>query len=219
MLGAFVTHGLPWQRWMDAVRTRKSPTHRTGHRWAQRLAVAAVLMGVAIGVASALSDLWTWGQAGLAAGFIALVGILVAFTPPRLPAWTSWAGCVLTVFLVLAIGQIAWLPDYHQRFGLRRQVELSAVHEQEDDLPIVSYPKRWDSIGFYTHRTDVESYTPAELAQLVHDLHMHGKALVFVRRAGSLPELLAALPDHLEVELLDRQDGYIAVGLVRPRKN
>ncbi len=214
VLGVFVTHGLPWQRWLAAIPERS----RSGRRWAERLVFATVTMGVVISLASALSGMWTWPQAGLAALLFAAVGLAARSVPARLPAWTSWAGSALVVLLFLGISQTLWLRDYHQRFGLRRQVEISAAYEQEEDLPILSYPKRWDSVGFYARRNDVESYTPAQLAQLRHDLHKHGKALIFVRREGSLRELLTALPEHLEVEFLGREDDFIAVGLVRPRK-
>ena len=114
--------------------------------------------------------------------------------------------------------QRTWLPDYHQRFSLRRQVEVSSAYEQEEELPIVTYPKRWDSIGFYSRRTNVASYAPAEFARLMYDLHKHGKALIFVKREQSLRDLLNALPDHLELEMLGREENYVAVGMVRPRK-
>jgi dolichol-phosphate mannosyltransferase len=218
MLGTFVTHGLPWQRWMHAWRDRPSPVHRFGQRWVQWLTATTALMGLALSVAAAVTGLATVLEAILAAGFVGVIGALVLFTPARLPAWTSWSGCVLTVFFVLLLAQTAWLPDYHQRFGLRRQVEISAAFEQEEELPIVSYPKRYDSIPFYTKRTDFDSYTPADFAQLMHDLSKHGKALVFVRREGALRELQAALPQHLEVEVLDRQNAFVAVCLVKPRR-
>ena len=214
IVGTFVTHGLPWQRWMQAVNV---PAHSLGRRWASRLALTTLGMGMMLSTAAGLSEMWSWPVAMLAAfGFIVL-GIVIAVVPKRVPTWTSWAGCAIVAFFVLGFGQRTWLPDYHDRFGLRRQVELSSEYEQEE-LPIVSYPKRWDSVSFYSRRTNVESYAPADLAQLMHDLHQHGKAIVFVRREGSLPELLNALPDHLEVEMLGRADDFIVVGLVRPRK-
>ncbi len=213
IVGAFVTHGLPWQRWLEAA---PRLAHASGHRWARRLTAMTFAMGVALSVAAGLSGLWPMSMAAIAAAVFATFALVVLVAPLRGPAWMSWAGCSLVVFLVVGFGQRTWLPDYHERFGLRRQVEIASEYEQEE-LPIVMYPKRWDSVGYYAQRSDVESYTPAELAQLVHDLHKRGKALVFVRRDGSLGELLNALPDHLEVEMLGREEDFIVVALVRPR--
>jgi dolichol-phosphate mannosyltransferase len=211
IVGTFVTHGLPWQRWMQTATTH-------GHRWPRRLALATFAMGSAISVAAGVSELWTRPAATEAALVFALLAAAVLLAPACAPAWTSWAGCVTLVFLVLGFGQRTWVPDYHERFGLRRQVEITAAYEQEEELPLVTFPKRWDSISFYSKRVNVESYTPADFAQLVHDLNMHGKTIVFVKRDGSLRDLLNALPEHLEIELLGREEDYIAVALVRPRQ-
>jgi dolichol-phosphate mannosyltransferase len=214
IVGTFVTHGFPWQRWMQDI---NMPAHSPGRRWARRLALTTLSMGATLSLAAGVSEMWTWPLAALAAILFIAVGVAIAITPKQVSTWTSWAGCAVVVFLVLGFGQRTWLPDYHERFGLRRQVELASEYEQEE-LPMVSYPKRWDSVSFYSRRTNVESYTPADLAQLMHDLQQHGKAIVFVRREGSLRELLNALPDHLEVEMLGREDDFIAVALVRPRQ-
>jgi Dolichyl-phosphate-mannose-protein mannosyltransferase len=213
VIGTFVTHGLPWQRWMQAASVAS-----TGHRLARRLTLATFAIGIAISVAAGVSELWSWPAAGAAVLAFVALGSAVAVSRVSTPAWTSWAGCAVVGFLVLAFGQRTWLPDYHERFGLRRQVEITSEYEQEEDLPIITYPKRWDSVSFYSKRVNVESYTPADLAQLMHDLHKHGKALVFVKREGSLRELLKAMPEHLEVEMLGREEDYVAVALVRPRR-
>jgi 4-amino-4-deoxy-L-arabinose transferase-like glycosyltransferase len=210
ILGTLVTHGLPWQRWMHAV-------SEIGHRSARRLTFATLAVGFAISVAVGVSELWSWPAATITAVAFMVAAIAISRTPMRLPTWTSWAGCAVVGFLVLGFGQRTWLPDYHDRFGLRRQVEISSEYEQEE-LPIVTYPKRWDSVSFYAPRHKIDSYTPADFAKLVHDLHKHGKAIVFVKREGSLTELLNALPDHLEVELLGRDEDFVAVMLVRPRE-
>ena len=212
MLGTFVTHGLPWRRWLHAA-----SSHGMEHRWARRLSLATLAMGMTLGWAAALTRLCTWQEAGLFSIVLALLGTLAAKAPRRLPAWTSWANCATLVFFVLMVGQRAWLPSYHDRFGLRRQVEISSEYEQEEELPIVTYPKRWDSISFYAGRDTVGSYSSAEREKLIHDLRTHGKALIFVRRDGSLDEVLRALPAGMEIELLGRDDDFVAVGLVRVR--
>jgi dolichol-phosphate mannosyltransferase len=218
MLGTFVTHGLPWQRWLEATHGQAGLAHRAGHRWARALLLTAFAMGAILSMAMAASNLWPWA-AGLGAALVfAAMGLAAARAPRGGPAWTSWAACAVGVFLVLGFAQRVWLPEYHERFGLRRQVEIAAEYEQEESLPIVTYPKRWDSVGYYSQRTNVESYTPADFAQLMYELQRHGKAIVFVKREESLRDLQKALPEHLEVELLGREDDFVVVGLVRPRE-
>jgi hypothetical protein len=192
--------------------------HPLGHRWARRLTVATLAMGSVLSAAAGVSELWSWPEAAFAAFLFAASGLAVGFAPARAPTWTSWAGCAAVVFLVLGIGQRTWLPDYHQRFGLRRQVEISSAYEQEEELPIVTFPKRWDSVSYYMQRDDVESYQPANFAQMWHDLHKHGKSLIFVRREESLRDLMNAMPDHLELVMLGRKEDYVMVALVQPRK-
>lgn len=204
MFGTFVTHGLPWRRWAEAA------------GWARRLALTACAMGVACSVAAGLAQLWPWSHAGFLAAAFGAVALLVAVPPRTLPIWSSWAGCAAIVFFLSLLGQRAFLPDYHERFGLRRQVELSAAYEQEE-LPILTYPKRWDSVSFYARRGDVQSYTPAERDRLIRDLRTHGKAIVFLKRDPALQDLLDSLSAEIEIDLLGRKADYVAVGLARKR--
>jgi 4-amino-4-deoxy-L-arabinose transferase-like glycosyltransferase len=213
ILGTFVTHGLPWRRWLSAVATQWS-----GHRLARQLGLATLGVGAILSVAAALSQLWTWTAALSAAALFAGGGALIALAPRRLPVWSSWAGCALAACSVLGFAQRAWLPEYHDRFGLRRQVEISSAYEQEEDLPILSYPKRWDSIGFYAKRTDVQVYGPNEFARLVHDLEICRRAIVFIRRDDSFSNLRNALPPHLEAQPLGREADFVMVVQVRPRR-
>jgi dolichol-phosphate mannosyltransferase len=211
IVGTFVTHGLPWRRWMQAA-----SSHRLGHRWARRLAGAGFGMGITLACAAALVGLTGWPESAFLSLAFGVASLFVWASSKHAPAWTSWVNCAAIVFVVLLLGQRAWLPAYHDRFGLRRQVEISAEYEQEEPLPILSYPKRWDSIGFYAQRNDIESCT--DIDQLVRDLRAHGRALVFVRRDESLRELLDRLPAEMEIEQLGREADYVVVGLVRMRQ-
>jgi hypothetical protein len=192
-------------------------TNRSGHAWARRLTLTALAMGILCGTAAALADLWPWQHTAVLAAALAVLALVVLLPPLRLPAWTSWAGCAAMMFFFLYVGQRAFLPDYHDRFGLRRQVQAAGEYEQEEQLPILTYPKRWDSVSFYSRRDDVESYTPVERARLIDDLKAHGKAIVFLRRDRSFQELLDSLPAEMEIEFLGRKSDYVAVGVIRKR--
>ncbi len=210
MMGTFVTHGLPWQRWMGAAQPR-----RLGHRLARRLAAAGFALGIALTWAAALAGLTGWLEAAFLSLALGVAGLFVWASSRFAPTWTSWVNCAAMVFVVLLVGQRIWLPVYHDRFGLRRQVEISSEYEQEEPLPILTYPKRWDSIGFYAGRDDVVSCT--DIDDMVSELRAHGRARVFVRRDESLRELLDRMPAEMEFELLGREADYVAVGLVRVR--
>jgi 4-amino-4-deoxy-L-arabinose transferase-like glycosyltransferase len=210
MMGTFVTHGLPWRRWMQAANSQ-----RLGHRWARRLTAGGLAMGIALAWASALVGLTGWQEAALLSLAFTVAGLFVWASSRFAPAWTSWVNCAAIVIVILLLGQRDWLPAYHDRFGLRRQVEISSEYEQEEPLPILTFPKRWDSIGFYARRADVVSRT--DINDLVRDLRAHGKALVFVPRDGPLRSLLDRLPADMEIDLLGREADFVAVGLVRIR--
>jgi dolichol-phosphate mannosyltransferase len=210
IIGTFVTHGFPWQRWMEAASAM-----RLGHRWARMLAVTGAAMGVTLAIAAAIVGLASWPESAFLAAAFCVIGVFLWASSKQAPAWTSWLNCTAVVFCVLMLGQRAWLPAYHDRFGLRRQVEISSEYEQEEPLPILTYPKQWDSISFYARRTDVTACT--DIDALLAEVRTHGQAMIFVRREGSLAELQRALPADLELELLGHDADYVAVGIVRSR--
>ena len=82
---------------------------------------------------------------------------------------------------------------------------------------IADFADTFRTVRWLMGTLDVGSYAPADLARLTHDLHKHGRALVFVRREESLRDLMNALPDHLEVEVLGHEDDFVVAALVRPR--
>jgi dolichol-phosphate mannosyltransferase len=212
VLATCLTHAFPWRHWMrNGYRL-----HAAGHGWARALLVATLGLGAFLGAAAAIVELWPW-QAAVATAFcLGGVWFLFGFPARAKPVWMSWAGSTVLAFLVLILAQRTLLPGYHDRFGVRRQAAICAEYEQED-LPILTYPKRWDSVSFYTQRGDVASYAPADLAQLHHDLRRHGKAIIFVRRDGSLNELRQALPDSMRLEVIGHRQDFITVALVRAR--
>jgi hypothetical protein len=88
------------------------------------------------------------------------------------------------------------------------------------DVPVICYPRRWDSVSFYLRRSDVRVYAADELAALIADVQSVPEALLFVKngRPGDSPsaELLARLPPSLVFELLGRQ-GMLKVGRIVKR--
>jgi hypothetical protein len=182
-------------------------------QWAHRLGYVGIAMGITLAWAVAIAGLVTLTQAIITS---AVFGAAALGISRRGPTWSSWANCAAVVLAVLLCGQYSWLPAYHERFGLRRQVEIASEYEQEEPMPIVSYPKRWDSIGFYTHRRDVIVRDAGDIDVLVRDLKGHRETLIFVRRE-SLDAVRAALPADMELQVLGAENDFVVVGVVRPR--
>lgn len=214
IVGTFVTHGLPWRAWLHATTTLAD---QAGQRWARRLTATACIMAISCCAAAAVTEMWGWKQAGILAIVFAGIGLLVSIPSGRRRAWMSLAGSAGVVYLFLMLAQRSFLPDYHDRFGLRRQVEISASYEQEEGLPVFTYPRRWDSVSFYSGREDVESYSEGELDQLIRDLQRHERAMVFVRRDRAFQRLMDRLPPELTFEALGRQSDFVLVGVIRKR--
>lgn len=147
-------------------------------------------------------------------GVLALVG-LYHFAYNRSPA-TTWGVCGATTFAVLFLSLHVVLPGYAARFSLREQIEPYAELCQDRDVPIVCYPRRWDSVSFYLGRDDVHVYTKDERRRLIADLRANPQTLAFIKSDHSLDELLRDLPGSMEF-VPDGPQGTVTVGWVRPR--
>jgi hypothetical protein len=129
----------------------------------------------------------------------------------------SWNWCGVTTFVVLFAALYLALPGYARKFSMRGQVRQLALVTRNLQVPVVCYPRRWDSVSFYLARDDVRVYTPADRRRLIADLRANPSTLAFVKSDHSLKELLGALPASLEFVPLGRQ-GQVAVGWVQARK-
>jgi hypothetical protein len=127
-----------------------------------------------------------------------------------------WGLCLAATFALLFTGVYGLLPGYARKFSLRGLVRPLAASGAEERLPVVCYPRRWNSVSFYLRRDDVRVYTPAELPQLVEALRGRPETLVFVKTGAPLEALLAGLPPGMEFVPQGRQ-GSLTVGRVRYR--
>ena len=112
------------------------------------------------------------------------------------------------------VGAVYWLlPGYARSYSYRGLVRRHADRYECSDVPVICYPRRWDSVSFYLRRSDVRAYAAEELAALLADVQSVPEALLFVKN-GWQEELLARLPPWLVFEPLGRQ-GMLKVGRVR----
>jgi hypothetical protein len=133
----------------------------------------------------------------------------------RMPA-AAWATGAVTVFAMLWSSLHLVLPDYAARFSLREQIQPYVELCQDLRVPVVCYPRRWDSVSFYLQRDDVRVYTPAERPQLIADLRANPRSLAFIKSDHSLDELLRDLPGSMEFVAHGPQ-GSVTVGWVRQK--
>jgi 4-amino-4-deoxy-L-arabinose transferase-like glycosyltransferase len=137
----------------------------------------------------------------------------------RHDAWPAlvrrrWALTCVATTAVLMVGAVYWLlPGYARSYSYRGLVRRHADQYQRSDVPVICYPRRWDSVSFYLRRSDVRAYAAEELAALLADVQSVPEALLFVKN-GWQEELLARLPPWLVFEPLGRQ-GMLKVGRVR----
>jgi 4-amino-4-deoxy-L-arabinose transferase-like glycosyltransferase len=127
---------------------------------------------------------------------------------------TAWAVSAVVTTVVLFGAIHFWLPDYHRKFGLRGQVRRHSDLAQ--DLAVVCYPRRWDSVSFYLGR-EVEGFGPGERDQLLTKLES-GETLLFVKNGKAFAEVLDALPTALEFTPCGRQGWNVRVGVVKRKE-
>jgi hypothetical protein len=108
------------------------------------------------------------------------------------------------------------LPGYAKRFAMRNQVRGQLAAARDPSVPVICYPRGWDSVNFYLERSDVRIYSRDQRAMLVSDLANEPRTLAFVKAGPALSEFLRALPRSLEFIEQGRR-GEVAVGWVRPR--
>ncbi len=182
--------------------------------FARRAAQGALVAGVAAGLAAPAAGLLRW-PAGVALAAAGACGLLfVSRTQWRGNPRAAWGLCLAATFAVLFTGVYGLLPGYARKFSLRGQVRPLA---DEPSLPVVCYPRRWDSVSFYLGRDDVRVFSAAEFPELVEALRARRETLVFVKSGAPLEALLAGLPAGMEFIAEGRQ-GPLTVGRVRDRR-
>jgi 4-amino-4-deoxy-L-arabinose transferase-like glycosyltransferase len=130
------------------------------------------------------------------------------------------AGTTAVLVLMLA-GVFGFLPMYAARFSLRGELTRLAPVCDDGSMPIVCYPRRWDSVSFYLGRDDVQVFTKDEIETLLVELQRRPGTIVVARtgQAGSSParDLQQRLPTALVWESL-APPGHLTIGRVTARK-
>jgi dolichol-phosphate mannosyltransferase len=130
---------------------------------------------------------------------------------------TSWLVCGATAFTLLLAAVHLALPAYARRFSLRGHLRPQAAFCADASIPVVCYPRCWDSVGFYLRRSDVRTYPPENRRELMTELSAQPRALVVVKGGRVFQEFVGELPAFLEFVPCGR-GGTVHVGVVRARE-
>jgi dolichol-phosphate mannosyltransferase len=125
----------------------------------------------------------------------------------------SWGACALTTFAVLLLTVVQLHIAYSRQYALRGHLRSDARLARTPGLPVVCYPRRWESVSFYLPQADVHVYTPGQRRELLDDLRSRPQTLVLVQSAA-LGDLLKALPPAAEFVPRGRP-GAVTAGWVR----
>jgi hypothetical protein len=127
-----------------------------------------------------------------------------------------WSGCAVLTFLVLLGGVHHVLPHYARKFSLRPIVRPHGQCCAARNVPVVCYPRRWDSVSFYLRRDDVRVYTARQKGELIEQLRQAPDTLLIVKSERYLDDLLGQMPASLEFVPQGRQ-GTVTLGVVQAR--
>jgi dolichol-phosphate mannosyltransferase len=183
---------------------------------AQRATLLVLSLGAGVSLLAVIAGLLQPIN-GLVLATVAVAGFWIVFSRNRQRTTTSWALCGGVTFALLLVGVHQLLPSYARRFSMRGQIRPHVELCRDPQVPVLCYPRRWDSVSFYLNRSDVRAYTRDRRHHLIADLHAQPQALVFVKSDHSYKELLRDLPATLEFVPQGRK-GNVTVGLVRHRR-
>jgi len=208
-IGCFISASLPREKLMSAwaVVTR----HRA--RLAYAVTASALGLGLVVALGMLSVGMHKSGNAVSLAGGCTL-GLAVFLMRARRFQCT-WLLATATTFIVLFAGLHGLLPEYARRFSLRHPVHLQLTPERAG-AAVFCYPHVWDSLEFYSGRSDVKAFNRDSRDDLYQALAERDHSLLFVQ-TKHVAELLRELP--VDLEFMPRQhDGGVTVGEVHRRR-
>jgi dolichol-phosphate mannosyltransferase len=185
-----------------------------------RLAYWSTLLVLVLGMAGSLLAICEGllkPAVGIAAVVVMAVGLVLVWRRGRMQRTAvSWLVCAGITFGLLFAGIHQVLPSYARRFALRGQVRRHAELCSDPHVPVVCYPRQWESVNFYLRRDDVRAYGKDQLPELIAELRAYPRTLLFVKSGKNLDAFLDALPPTLQFVPEGRR-GTVTAGIVQPR--
>jgi 4-amino-4-deoxy-L-arabinose transferase-like glycosyltransferase len=128
----------------------------------------------------------------------------------------AWRLSAASTFIVLLAAVQFVLPTYSRRFSMRGQIRPLRLAAADPRVPVICYPRTWDSVRFYLRRKDVVTFTRGQSGDLTAFLRRHPHTLAFVKADSALEDFRRHLPASLEFVPQGRQTGVVA-GWIRAR--
>jgi dolichol-phosphate mannosyltransferase len=214
-LGCYLDAVLPWEKARGLL--ARPVRHRLP---AGRLALGATALVVVATAGGCLvaagAGLLRPATGLLVAGAVALAGGLLLRYGTGQGGTVRWVLCGAATFAVLFAAVQFVLPGYARRFSLRGDLRPQARLCADPQVPVVCYPRGWDSVGFYLRRSDVRVFTAGQSEELAALLSARPNALLVVKSDGALDEVRRALPGSIEFVPHGR-GGPVTVGRLHPR--
>jgi len=198
-----------WVRIDERLANRLQP----GHGWLTALPLAGSLLGAVAALGLAAFDYMPGAAAIAVAAILLLIAVLLFTRRRQLTPYRTLAFGAAIVLGECLVG-VQWvLPQYAERFSLRREV-LSALQSTPPDIPVVCHPRGWDSVSFYRQRDDAIVFTVDQRTELLSYLQSHSEVLIFLRDNEASHVLLNELPRSHEFSVRGRQ-GSTLVGRIQ----
>jgi 4-amino-4-deoxy-L-arabinose transferase-like glycosyltransferase len=176
-----------------------------GSRLAAATAGLALMVGVGLALTAALTQMIRPAQ-GFTLAAAGLVVLAILATARRVP----WAVAGLAIFATLFVGVREMLPEYNHQFALRGQLRREAGQPEQARRPVVCYPMRYDSVGFYLPDVPVRVFTQGQKRELLDYLEAHPDSLVVIK-SGAYRDVVQDLPTGLTLKTKSRR-GAVVVG-------
>lgn len=178
--------------------------------WIAAMTLIAYLSGSVGAIVLALFGYWPIAAAVCVGLFCLALAVTHYILGRRIDPVVGFRMCVIIIFTESVVG-VSWaLPAYAERFSLKREVE-AAGKETPATMPVVCFPRGWDSVSFYLKRGDVAVFTQADGSRLVDFLQTHHETRVFLRDGDISRKFLDELPCSLGYSERARQGNMRSV--------
>jgi dolichol-phosphate mannosyltransferase len=183
-------------------------------RFAFGLTAVALTLGLGLGITMFIMGAHKPERALYLTGgsALSLLAFLALFSQRR----ATWLLAGSATFAVLLAGIHELLPEYSRRFSLRHPVRMHLVQTNTTRAEVLCYPHFWESVSYYTERSDVHVFTRNQRDDLIDLLDARQQTLLCVQ-TKYLPEILHDLPPSLEF-ISKGSNGEVTVGEVRRQR-
>jgi hypothetical protein len=127
----------------------------------------------------------------------------------------SWAASASIVLAALLVGVWFLQPTYNKQFSLRAALRRH-LRESDRARPVVCYPQRFESAGFYLPDNPVRVFGVDQSEQMGAYLRANPGTLLLVKSGHAFDRMIAELPPALEFRTRQRR-GAVLVGRVVER--